>query len=118
VQVCDEAMRIIEGYEQPDEPAVPVTPQAGTGHGCTEAPRGILYHRYRIDEQGAIKAAVIIPPTSQNQDVIEDDLTAFAGKRLSLPDEQLTWQCEQLIRNYDPCLSCSTHFLRLKIERM
>jgi len=114
---CDEALRIIAEYEEPAAPFVEMTPRAGTGHGCTEAPRGILYHRYSVDERGIILTAKIVAPTSQNQKVIEDDLRDFIPPRLNLPADQLTWQCEQAIRNYDPCISCSCHFLKLHIER-
>jgi coenzyme F420-reducing hydrogenase alpha subunit len=112
---CDEALRLIEGYEMPERPAVEVRPLAAVGHACTEAPRGILYHRYRIDEQGVILDAKIVPPTSQNQKTIERDLAHVVPKYIGLSDEQLTWRCEQAIRNYDPCISCATHFLRLTI---
>ncbi len=114
---CDEALRLIENYEPPDAPAVEVTPRAGIGYGATEAPRGLLYHRYRLDEQGLIQEAKIVPPTSQNQKTIEDDLRRFVPPRIELPDDELTWQCEQAVRNYDPCISCATHFLKLQIER-
>jgi coenzyme F420-reducing hydrogenase alpha subunit len=114
---CDEALRILASYEQPDQPAVPVEPRAGIGHGCTEAPRGILYHRYRLDSSGAVLDARIVPPTSQNQRTIEHDLWQFAARNLDLPDDRLTWQCEQIVRNYDPCISCATHFLKLSLER-
>ena len=83
----------------------------------TEAPRGILYHRYDLAGDGTILAARIVPPTSQNQLSIEHDLRAFVQARLGLPDEELTRQCEQAIRNYDPCISCATHFLDLRITR-
>jgi coenzyme F420-reducing hydrogenase alpha subunit len=116
VYACDEALRLIEQYEEPDRPAVEVTPRAGTGHACTEAPRGILYHRYTIDETGLIQAATIVPPTSQNQKAIEGDLLGYVEQRLALPKDELTWQCEQLIRNYDPCISCAAHFLDLRVE--
>ncbi len=114
---CLESMRIIENYEPPDKPSVEVVPKAATGHWCTEAPRGLLYHHYTIDDSGDITEARIIPPTSQNQRVIEDDLSCFVNENLDLSEEQLTWRCEQMIRNYDPCISCSCHFLRFKIER-
>lgn len=114
---CDEALRLIADYTRPDQPAVAVGPRAGTGTGCTEAPRGILYHRYDLDEQGTILHANIVPPTSQNQRTIEHDLALFVAGALDLPQEQLTLRCEQTIRNYDPCISCATHFLRLQIER-
>jgi coenzyme F420-reducing hydrogenase alpha subunit len=117
LQVIDEALAIIEAYEMPDQPAVPVTPRAGAGCGITEAPRGILFHRYRLDDQGMILEAKIVPPTAQNQKSMESDLHHYVGQNLALPRERLTWQCEQLIRNYDPCISCATHFLRLEVER-
>ncbi len=117
VYACDEALRLIDRYEEPDRPAIDVTPRAATGHGCTEAPRGILYHRYTIGDDGLIREATIIPPTSQNQKIIERDLSTFIQERLAMPADRLTWQCEQLIRNYDPCISCATHFLNLYVER-
>ncbi len=117
LQALDEALTIIEAYEMPDRPAVPVTPRAGAGFGCTEAPRGILYHRYRLDDQGVILDAKIVPPTSQNQKTMESDLHQYVSQNLNLPQDRLTWQCEQLIRNYDPCISCATHFLKLEVER-
>jgi len=115
---CDEALRLIEGYEMPERPAVEVRPLAAVGHACTEAPRGILYHRYRIDEHGTILDAKIVPPTSQNQKTIERDLIHVVPKYIDLSDEQLTWRCEQAIRNYDPCISCATHFLTLTVNRV
>lgn len=113
----DEALRIIDQYEKPEQPAVRMRPRAASGSACTEAPRGILYHRYRIDDEGLIRDARIIPPTSQNQKTIENDLRHYVEQYISMPQEQLTWQCEQAIRNYDPCISCSTHFLKLDIDR-
>ena len=113
----EEASAIIEAYERPERPAVPVAPRAAAGCAATEAPRGLLYHRYRLDEHGVILEAKIVPPTSQNQGTIEADLGQFVGQRLDLPDDQLTWQCEQMVRNYDPCISCATHFLKLNLER-
>jgi coenzyme F420-reducing hydrogenase alpha subunit len=113
----DEAISIIERYERPSSPALEIEPRAATGYACTEAPRGTLYHRYRVDEQGMILDARIIPPTSQNQKTIEADLRHLVSGRIDLPQDQLTWQCEQAIRNYDPCISCATHFLKLHVER-
>ncbi len=113
----DEALRIIEQYEMPSQPAAELRPRASVGYAITEAPRGILYHRYRLDDEGLILDAKIIPPTSQNQKTIENDLRRYVEQALHLPKEQLTWQCEQAIRNYDPCISCATHFLKLHIER-
>ena len=114
---CDEALRIIDQYEIPDKSREEIVPRCAIGYSCTEAPRGILYHRYKIDDEGIIHDAKIVPPTSQNQKTIENDLYYFAQKYLELPKAELTWQCEQAIRNYDPCISCATHFLNLQIER-
>ena len=114
---CDEALRLIDHYDTPDKPAVDVQVRAATGYGCTEAPRGILYHRYRVDKQGLVLDAKIVPPTSQNQKIIEDDLGQLVGKYLDLPQEELRSRCEQAVRNYDPCISCATHFLKLEIDR-
>lgn len=113
---CEEALRIIQAYEEPDAPSLPVAPKAVAGAGCSEAPRGILYHRYQMDEKGLITEAKIVPPTSQNQKRIEEDLRQFVAAHLELPKPELTLRCEQTIRNYDPCISCATHFLRLEIE--
>ncbi len=118
VYACDEALRIIGEYEMPEKPFIELEPQAATGYACTEAPRGILYHRYRLDDHGMILDAKIVPPTSQNQRMIERDLDRFVRQHLHLPQDKLAWQCEQAIRNYDPCISCATHFLKLHIERV
>ena len=117
VYAVGEALRIIAAYEPPEPPAVEVPPRAATGYGVTEAPRGTLYHRYEIDADGLITSARIVPPTSQNQAAIEADLRDFVEAHLGLDDAELTRRCEQAIRNYDPCISCSTHFLELTIER-
>jgi sulfhydrogenase subunit alpha len=116
VYACDEALRIIEHYEMPDEPAVNVEPRVSTGYGCTEAPRGICYHRYRLDDRGVIVDAKIVPPTSQNLKTIEEDLGQFVQSHLVIQKDKLQWQCEQAVRNYDPCISCATHFLKLHFE--
>ena len=114
---CDEALRIIAAYEEPDMPAVPLDARAGIGHACTEAPRGILYHRYQLDDDGSILEARIVPPTSQNQLSMEEDLCEVASRSLDLADDALRDRCEQTIRNYDPCISCSCHFLKLAVDR-
>lgn len=114
VYALDEALRLIADYEQPSRTRVPVEPRAGIGHGVSEAPRGLLYHRYELDADGIIRAATIIPPTSQNQAAIEDDLRRVAQANLDLDDASLTHLCERTIRNYDPCISCSAHFIELE----
>lgn len=117
VYAITEALRIIDSYERPDPAFIPVPPAAGDGHGVSEAPRGLLYHRYRLDPDGRIESATIVPPTSQNQAAIEADLRRVATAGLALPDADLTAACERTIRNYDPCISCSAHFLELQVDR-
>jgi coenzyme F420-reducing hydrogenase alpha subunit len=117
LHACDEALHLIEGYEPPAEPAVDLTIEAGSGYAATEAPRGILFHRYQIDPTGIILEAKIVPPTSQNQTIIEEDLRDLVERNIQLPDQELQWKCEQSIRNYDPCISCATHFLKLDVNR-
>jgi len=111
-----EALRIIAEYKPPAAPAVEFQPRAGVGHAITEAPRGILYHRYETDSAGMLKNATIIPPTSQNQLQMERDLARLAPELIKLPDEQAKLRAEHAIRNYDPCISCATHFLKFKVE--
>jgi len=113
VYACDEALRLINNYEPPGQPFVEVRPRSSIGYGCTEAPRGSLYHRYRFDDHGLIVDAKIIPPTSQNQKSIEDDLRGFVESNIDAPRDKLQLQCEQAVRNYDPCISCATHFLKI-----
>jgi len=118
VYACEEALRLIKRYEEPDESCVAITEKAGEGFGCTEAPRGICYHHYRLDKEARITHATIMPPTSQNQKRIERDLLGVVRKSLDLDHAALTWRCEQTIRNYDPCISCATHFLKLTVEEV
>ena len=117
VFACEEALRIIENYEPPAAPRVEVRNRAGVGQAITEAPRGILYHRYALDDKGLVLTSKIVPPTSQNQKRIEDDLREYAAHLVAWPLDEATWKCEQAIRNYDPCISCATHFLKLTIDR-
>ena len=117
VHAFEEALEIIESYEQPKPSRMPTPAQAGEGCHLTEAPRGILYHRYRVDEAGLVQEAHIWAPTSQNLKRMEDDLWAFVPDVLTLPVEEATLRCEQLVRSYDPCISCATHFLKLNIHR-
>ena len=113
----DEALKLLGSYEVPEPSFVPVPPSTASGCGCTEAPRGILYHRYRIGADGEIEEARIVPPTSQNLPAIEEDLRTFVEARLDIAPEALQWQVEQAVRNYDPCISCATHALRVSIDR-
>ena len=117
IHALDEAIRLIDGYEEPGLSSVPYAPRAGTGMGASEAPRGILFHQYTLDDGGSIKKAQIVPPTAQNQPSIEADLAEYIADILDQPDDTIRHLCEQTIRNYDPCISCATHFLDLKVER-
>jgi coenzyme F420-reducing hydrogenase alpha subunit len=113
-----EAINIMEKYELPLVAGVEITPKAGVGYGCTEAPRGILWHRYELNHQGDVVKATIIPPTSQNQARIEQDLQdSLKNFGLDHDDHALRLRCETVIRNYDPCISCATHFLKLDVDR-
>ena len=114
---CEEALRLAEAYEPPQPPAAEAVPGPGDGYGCTEAPRGICFHHYILDDEGRIVTAEIVPPTSQNQPQIERDLLGVVEGNMEMPDEDLKWRCEQTIRNYDPCISCATHFLDLRVDR-
>jgi coenzyme F420-reducing hydrogenase alpha subunit len=113
-----EAIRLLEGYSLPSSPHIEVTAKAGVGFGATEAPRGLLWHRYETDAQGIIKSARIVPPTSQNQARIEADLHgSLMSFGLEQPDDALRLRAETVIRNYDPCISCATHFLKIAVTR-
>lgn len=117
--VIAEAIRLLQDYMHPASPFTPLTLQAGSGYGMSEAPRGLLWHRYELDDKGLIQTARIVPPTSQNQARIEADLhrslTAFG---LDNDEDALRLRAEQVIRNYDPCISCATHFLTLEKQEI
>ncbi|HYB90122.1 MAG TPA: nickel-dependent hydrogenase large subunit [Candidatus Binataceae bacterium] len=113
----DEALRIIDAYEPPSPSAAPFHPRAGIGRAITEAPRGLLYNAFETDERGSIRSARIVPPTAQNQARIEADLRELVPGIIQKTEAEATHACEMAIRNYDPCISCSTHFLRLETER-
>ena len=114
----EQAMDILGNYQHTDTPYAELDIKAGTGYGCSEAPRGLLWHKYDIDDQGYIRFANIIPPTSQNQAQIEQDLRhSIMHYGLDKADDELKIYSESIIRNYDPCISCATHFLQLKVKR-
>ena len=118
VHFYDEAIQIIKAY-QPEGPVhANLKLKAGEGCGMSEAPRGLLYHRYKIDEQGMVRFAKIVPPTSQNLPRIEADLFALAPQLVKMEQEQATLTAEHLVRSYDPCISCATHFLKLKVSEV
>jgi coenzyme F420-reducing hydrogenase alpha subunit len=116
IHALDTAIGIIESYSQPAPSRVEAVAREGTGYGCSEAPRGLLYHRYRIGSDGVIRDARIVPPTSQNQKSMEDDLFTLAPRMLTLAHRDATAMAEHAIRNHDPCISCATHFLDLTME--
>jgi sulfhydrogenase subunit alpha len=111
-----EAIQLVKAYNPSGPAHLELKLKAGEGSGASEAPRGLLYHRYKIDEQGLIQSARIVPPTAQNLPRIEQDLFALAPQIVAMPHEKATLTAEHLVRSYDPCISCATHFLKLKIE--
>ena len=114
----DEALRLLADYRRPSRPYADATPGPGTAAWVTEAPRGILWHRYCFDDRGRVQSVTIIPPTSQNQARIEEDLReGLTRTGLDRDEDSLRRQGEMIIRNYDPCISCATHFLRLSVRR-
>lgn len=117
VHAFEESIEIIEDYEPTPPARVSYEPVSGVGVAATEAPRGLIYHRYEINEAGQVVFAKIVPPTSQNQGQIESDLRAMLPSLLKHDDAFIAQECEKLIRSYDPCISCATHFLTLQLER-
>jgi sulfhydrogenase subunit alpha len=116
VHFFEEAIQLIHSYDPAGPAHLELKLKAGEGAGASEAPRGLLYHRYKLDDQGRVQFARIVPPTAQNLPRIEEDLFALAPQLVEMPQEQATLTAEHLVRAYDPCISCATHFLKLKIE--
>jgi coenzyme F420-reducing hydrogenase alpha subunit len=116
VEVCDAAVELIDAYAPQGPCCTEVVLKEGEGCGVSEAPRGILYHRYKVGADGLIQFARLTPPTAQNYPRMEADLWVLAPQVISLPHEEASLACEHLIRSYDPCISCSTHFLKLVIS--
>ena len=116
IHFYEEAISLIKAYEPIGPAHVELKLKAGEGAGATEAPRGLLYHRYTIDEHGRVQFARITPPTAQNLPRIEEDLFALAPKLVKMEQDVATITAEHLVRAYDPCISCATHFLKLKTE--
>jgi coenzyme F420-reducing hydrogenase alpha subunit len=116
VHFYEEAIQLVKEYNPSGPAHIELKLKAGEGAGATEAPRGLLYHRYKIDEYGLIQFAKITPPTAQNLPRIEADLFELAPKIVNLPEAEATLTAEHLVRAYDPCISCATHFLKLKVE--
>lgn len=117
VHAFEEAMNILKNWKPPSSLRVNYEYCRGEGAAATEAPRGTLFHRYQVNESGQIETATIIAPTSQNQKQIEIDLERYLPPLIEQDDDSISQECEKLIRSYDPCISCATHFLNLTIER-
>jgi sulfhydrogenase subunit alpha len=117
VHAFEEALEIVSRYQGCKPARIEYTYSESEGSWATEAPRGLIYHRYKTTSDGKIAFAKIVPPTSQNQRQIELDLTDLLPSLLSEDDAAIGMACEKLIRSYDPCISCSTHFLKLEVER-
>lgn len=117
IHAYEEALDILRTYRPFQPSRIHYDYIAGEGCAATEAPRGLIYHRYGIDELGQVTFAKIVPPTSQNQRQIEQDLRDWLPRVLSDDDLRTAADCERLIRSYDPCISCSTHFLKLNLKR-
>jgi coenzyme F420-reducing hydrogenase alpha subunit len=118
VMACEESLRLIDAYTEPDPPSLEYTVRAAEGCAATEAPRGLLYHRFRIDDRGLVQSVRIVPPTSQNYRRMEDDLRLLIPAILERTDAEIVDECERLVRNYDPCISCSTHAVKVRINRL
>ncbi len=110
IHAYEEALAILRDYREPKITRVEVPLGSGEGCAATEAPRGLLYNRYQLDQAGMVSFAKIVPPTSQNQRQIELDLATWLPRVLAGTDEAVARSCERVIRSYDPCISCSTHF--------
>jgi coenzyme F420-reducing hydrogenase alpha subunit len=117
IHAYEEALDILCGYKRARPPRIEYAHQEGDGCAVTEAPRGMLYHRYVVEADGRIREAKIVPPTSQNQAQIEADLRAWVPHAISDDEAATARRCENLVRCYDPCISCSTHFLKVRIDR-
>ncbi len=109
-----EAIRIIKEYEKPGKPFIDFEPRAGEAVWITEAPRGILIHRYELDDYGHVKGCTIIPPTSQNLGPMERDIYHFLQNNGDKSEDFIKKQSEKIIRSYDPCISCSVHVVVVK----
>ena len=117
VFACDEALSIVEAYEPPDPPWAPVPGIAGVGYGASEAPRGLLFHRYELEADGLIRTGADRPADLPEPARIEADLRRSLRRAFASSDEELAWLCEQTVRNFDPCISCAAHFLDVSVER-
>jgi sulfhydrogenase subunit alpha len=117
LECIEESIAIVESYSPPKKPYEDYEVKAGECMAATEAPRGLLYHHYKVNAEGIIESAKIVPPTSQNQTRIEADMRALLPSIQDQSEDDIAHACEKVIRCYDPCISCATHFLKLDIKR-
>ncbi|MEM4264085.1 MAG: nickel-dependent hydrogenase large subunit, partial [Candidatus Woesearchaeota archaeon] len=110
-------IEIIETTDFKNETPPVCKPKASTGVGANEAPRGILFHKYSFDAKGNSTFVNITTPTTQNLPNLEDDIRHFLPSLLDKPKEVIQLEIEKLIRAYDPCISCATHFLEIVWEK-
>ena len=96
---------------------VKVTPKAGRGSGCVEAPRGILFHTYEFDKNGLCTYGNCCIPTNQNHANIQKDFEKFVPEYMDQGQDVLRQGMEMLVRAYDPCISCSTHMLNVEFVK-
>lgn len=117
LQCIEASIETIQLLQLRKEPLAQIKPKEAEGVGVTEAPRGILYHCYSFDSKGSVKKANIVVPTLQNSRNIQSDLKQFIPSLLELPQEKANLEIEKLIRAYDPCISCATHFLKVNWKK-
>jgi coenzyme F420-reducing hydrogenase alpha subunit len=114
VHFIERSIDVLSNLELKEEPQNQYAPRAEKGVGVVEVPRGLLFHEYQLDSQGTILKANIVTPTVQNLKNIEEDIKALVPSLLKKPKKKIILEIEKLIRSYDPCFSCSAHFLEVK----
>jgi len=114
VNCIDHGIEYLEGWDFKQEPFKMPKIQAGNGIGVTEAPRGTLYYALKINEKGLVDYINLVIPTAQNHVNIEKDVAQVVEENMGKEEEAMQLEVEKLVRAYDPCMSCATHFLRLK----
>ncbi|MFN3975944.1 MAG: Ni/Fe hydrogenase subunit alpha [Aquificaceae bacterium] len=118
VHSLEKSLDLVKGYQKPEKSLVEFKPKRSEGFGVSEAPRGILWHNYAFDEEGRILKADIVPPTAQNLPAMELSLWEYIKDFDNVREETLQDLAEPMIRNFDPCISCATHFLKVEIRHV
>lgn len=116
LHAIDSSIEIIKNLEIKEEKPFPIKRKRGKGVGIIEAPRGTLYYKLVTDDTGKIQEGQIVVPTNQNQIGIEASIRAFLEQNIKKLDskEKIEWEIERIVRAYDPCMSCASHFLKFK----